>query len=174
MYDNTYLSHHGIKGQKWGVRRYIDENGNLTEKGKKRYSGKRGVGRYLYDTGERDYKKDDTRRSVRNAALLGAFSFWRTRGRMGAAVQRSAANGPLDIRAVRAAELYTIAKPLIVAGSAYAISNARYRDSSISRLTVLHNSPNPPKYVTEAREYLKSQGIDIQRYDRRSGQYVPV
>ena len=31
------LYHHGIKGQKWGVRRYQNEDGSLTEEGKKRY-----------------------------------------------------------------------------------------------------------------------------------------
>ena len=31
------LSHSGIKGQKWGVRRYQNEDGTLTEEGKKRY-----------------------------------------------------------------------------------------------------------------------------------------
>lgn len=32
------LYHWGIKGQKWGVRRYRNEDGTLTEAGKKRYS----------------------------------------------------------------------------------------------------------------------------------------
>lgn len=32
------LYHHGIKGQKWGVRRYENEDGTLTEEGKKRYA----------------------------------------------------------------------------------------------------------------------------------------
>lgn len=32
------LLHFGIKGQKWGVRRYENEDGTLTEAGKKRYS----------------------------------------------------------------------------------------------------------------------------------------
>lgn len=31
------LYHHGIKGQRWGVRRFQNEDGSLTERGKKRY-----------------------------------------------------------------------------------------------------------------------------------------
>lgn len=35
--DDLYLAHYGIKGMKWGVRRYRNEDGSLTEAGKKRY-----------------------------------------------------------------------------------------------------------------------------------------
>lgn len=31
------LKHYGIKGQKWGIRRYENEDGTLTEEGKSRY-----------------------------------------------------------------------------------------------------------------------------------------
>ena len=34
---NNELYHHGIKGQKWGVRRYQNEDGSLTYRGKMRY-----------------------------------------------------------------------------------------------------------------------------------------
>lgn len=32
------LYHHGVKGMKWGVRRYQNKDGSLTDRGKKRYN----------------------------------------------------------------------------------------------------------------------------------------
>ncbi len=37
MINEEYLEHHGILGQKWGVRRYQNADGSLTDAGKKRY-----------------------------------------------------------------------------------------------------------------------------------------
>ena len=33
----SYLYHYGIAGQKWGIRRFQNEDGTLTEEGKRRY-----------------------------------------------------------------------------------------------------------------------------------------
>lgn len=41
MWDTNFqdeLYHHGIKGQRWGVRRFQNEDGSLTSKGKTRYA----------------------------------------------------------------------------------------------------------------------------------------
>lgn len=34
-FPGSYICHHGVKGQKWGVRRYQNKDGSLTEMGKK-------------------------------------------------------------------------------------------------------------------------------------------
>ena len=40
MYDNNYLAHYGIKGQRWGVRRFQNSDGSLTKVGKEKYNTK--------------------------------------------------------------------------------------------------------------------------------------
>ena len=35
--EEDYLEHHGIKGMHWGIRRYQNADGSLTEEGKRRY-----------------------------------------------------------------------------------------------------------------------------------------
>jgi len=40
VHMDDIIEHHGIKGQKWGIRRFQNPDGSLTEEGKKRYSTK--------------------------------------------------------------------------------------------------------------------------------------
>ena len=42
FYSDEELSHHGILGQKWGVRRYQNADGSLTSSGKRRYQNEDG------------------------------------------------------------------------------------------------------------------------------------
>lgn len=40
--EENMLAHYGVKGMKWGVRRYQNKDGSLTNAGKKRYSNEIG------------------------------------------------------------------------------------------------------------------------------------
>lgn len=42
MSTSTWIAHHGILGQKWGVRRFQNANGTLTPEGRKRYQNSDG------------------------------------------------------------------------------------------------------------------------------------
>lgn len=44
------LQHHGIKGMKWGVRRFQQKDGSLTPQGRKRYGGEDGTERKKLST----------------------------------------------------------------------------------------------------------------------------
>lgn len=54
LYDPSEIAelvHHGIKGQKWGVRRFQEANGALTPEGKKRYYLNEGTKEIIKNTG---------------------------------------------------------------------------------------------------------------------------
>ena len=56
-----FIAHHGIKGQKWGVRRYRNEDGSLTEAGKKRYEKDSIKLERKYNAADKKYRKMDKR-----------------------------------------------------------------------------------------------------------------
>lgn len=52
-YSSDYLMHFGIKGQRWGIRRFQNEDGTLNAAGKERYRSLK----YDYDASKNDYNK---------------------------------------------------------------------------------------------------------------------
>lgn len=81
MASQLYLVHHGIKGQRWGVRRFQNKNGTLTSAGKSRY----GVGkpkthrdRLIYKYKNKGMSQQeaeaaaDKRRKIERAIVIGA------------------------------------------------------------------------------------------------------
>ena len=100
-WEGTCLAHHGIKGQKWGVRRYQNPDGTLTPAGKKREQkrfykdmkrlGKTvktaGLGRYSYESGmyaviprKKTEKLADIAQKKKNVSRNNNSKYYETKG----------------------------------------------------------------------------------------------
>lgn len=61
--DYAYISHSGVKGMRWGVRKYQNRDGTLTEEGKRRYGS---VENFEADVHRRE--------NIKKAAVIGAVA----------------------------------------------------------------------------------------------------
>ena len=72
MFVNNELYHHGIKGQRWGIRRWQNEDGTFNEAGKKRYFNSSGSLRgnahralaKVYDINDKFYSKNGRNKTL--------------------------------------------------------------------------------------------------------------
>jgi hypothetical protein len=66
--DSDALYHHGIKGQKWGIRRFQNEDGTVTEEGRRHY----GYGKYQDSTQTTEHTKERMYQGAKIGAVAGA------------------------------------------------------------------------------------------------------
>ena len=159
--DDLYLYHHGIKGMKWGIRRYQNEDGSLTSKGKKRYYN---------DDGSRSTKQFERHinelsrnagRSIVEATNLRATSeYYSKKAKLSSAKGKTEKAAKFNSRAIDAAKLYNkemsnyinIGYEYMKAMDDLDKSGYSWKTKSASR--IIQN------YRTEAgKEYLKKHGL---------------
>lgn len=136
---NDELYHHGVKGQKWGVRRYQNEDGTLTEEGKQRY----GTGYKIKDKSKRsknpflgrkinaslaDRKERGDKLRAQNRTTVGAYGRGFGRAVVNGLVT-DAASGALSVAILSGASV----APVLAAGYAIAAASFGYSVSSAIR-----------------------------------------
>ena len=68
---SSELQHWGIKGQKWGVRRYQNSDGSLTPEGIKRYRDEAGDIERRLNTNKREMTADDYQNAIKKTKSVG-------------------------------------------------------------------------------------------------------
>ena len=157
----NYISHHGIKGQKWGVRRFEDASGHLTPAGKRRY-GIQDARKY-YKINRLQRAKEKTRDADKNERLSRRIRRVQTRSdRKHADLNRQDINIGRQIVAKNRrnwAAFNTAAKAGLTAAGAYALyQNPKTR--ALAPLAIaaggaatLSSAKKLPYYTMEARRY---------------------
>lgn len=86
MPNDEYLVHHGIKGMKWGVRRFRNRDGSLTSAGKRRYDS----------DSSSDSKKSKWKKGRKVAAIAGGTAAVAGAAAGGVALAKSLKKGKLS------------------------------------------------------------------------------
>lgn len=102
------LCHHGIKGQRWGIRRFQKKNGELTPSGRKRYDdSSRLVGEKI---GIKKSSYKAYAKSIAGGVLSGVT--------LDAAIRsRSYKNGKDAVKKMASTALFTTAMSLLITGA---------------------------------------------------------
>ena len=106
---NDFLAHHGILGMKWGIRRYQNKDGTLTESGKRHYGT--ATEAYKVKTPKEAYKKRAKYTDEEMVQILKRFT---TEQKLDELSKKYRTNGQIKVEALMAA-----------AGSVYAFSQSK-------------------------------------------------
>lgn len=146
------LYHHGIKGQKWGVRRFQKKDGSLTPAGRKRYD----------DDGP-NQKKQKEYKIPENKSLhrLKIEDKYKKQGMTKEQAEQAAAKRIRTEKFVAAAATVTVVACVAYAKQkAYATDKILSKDTEFQRIMKLH----PDAVIQDGRQYLAYEKGDKSKY----------
>lgn len=159
--EQYVLYHHGVKGQRWGVRRFQNEDGSLTAEGRKRYVREDGS---LNAAGKKFYEEQDRARRAAATPTQSAKDTALAKREQTAAVvdtltskkTAEAVNSAAEAaRKLSATEKQTRKKPEIQKMDLSNMSDKQMRDE-INRalLERQYNEMFAPRKVNKGREFV--------------------
>ena len=159
--DDLYLEHHGIKGMKWGIRRYQNPDGSLTEAGYRKYYNKKGK---LSLSGELARNKANDIRDIgqsssTHTAVKYGLNYWAShkfykKGRRFIANQAKHSLYNLSLKQVSAVGIHAMSATFVAGYAALAIAEI-YPYANHAYRKIRYNHDETYKTMTDQRADLK-------------------
>ena len=151
-----YLEHHGILGQKWGIRRFQNPDGSLTEEGRKRY------GDILTPDQMKNMIKSYNLRTGKNKKINKNTTFKTSHGTYDYKGRRIDTDTNIEDPGNKEKPEYnTKKKPSEMTDEELEYATARQKAERLYKEEYAKNNPNPPEKVSYAKQFMNNLRDDM-------------
>lgn len=151
-----YLEHHGILGQKWGIRRFQNPDGSLTEEGRKRY------GDILTPDQMKNMIKSYNLRTGKNKKINKNTTFKTSHGTYDYKGRRIDTDTNIEDPGNKEKPEYnTKKKPSEMTDEELEYATARQKAERLYKEEYAKNNPTPPEKVSYAKQFVNNLRDDM-------------
>lgn len=151
-----YLEHHGILGQKWGIRRFQNPDGSLTEEGRKRY------GDILTPDQMKNMIKSYNLRTGKNKKINKNTTFKTSHGTYDYKGRRIDTDTNIEDPGNKEKPEYnTKKKPSEMTDEELEYATARQKAERLYKEEYAKNNPTPPEKISNAKQFMNNLRDDM-------------